>query len=72
MNVLNQASGDNYTVFHGDCVDVLKGIPDASIDYSIFFMQDLLCHISPLTQLIWSIQYALMFFPIEYQSKYHT
>lgn len=36
MNVLNQASGDNYTVFHGDCVDVLKGIPDASIDYSIF------------------------------------
>ena len=27
MNVLNQASGDNYTVFHGDCVDVLKGIP---------------------------------------------
>lgn len=36
MNVLNQASGDNYTVFHGDAVDVLKGIPDASIDYSIF------------------------------------
>lgn len=36
MNVLNQASGDNYTVSHGDCVDVLKGIPDATIDYSIF------------------------------------
>lgn len=36
MNVLNQASGDNYTVFHGDCVEVLKGIPDATIDYSIF------------------------------------
>jgi len=36
MNVLNQASGDNYTVFHGDCVDVLKGIPEATIDYSIF------------------------------------
>ncbi len=36
MNVLNQSSGDNYTVFHGDCVDVLKGIQDASIDYSIF------------------------------------
>jgi DNA modification methylase len=36
MNVLNQTSGDNYTVFHGDCVDVLKGIPDATIDYSIF------------------------------------
>lgn len=36
MNVLNQSSGDNYTVFHGDYADVLKGIPDASIDYSIF------------------------------------
>jgi DNA modification methylase len=36
MYVLHQASGDNYTVFHGDCVDVLKGIPDATIDYSIF------------------------------------
>lgn len=36
MNVLNQASGENYTVFHGDCVEVLKGIPDATIDYSIF------------------------------------
>ena len=36
MTVLNQASGDNYTVYHGDCVDVLKGIPDATIDYSIF------------------------------------
>lgn len=36
MNVLNQATGENYTVFHGDCVDVLKGIPDATIDYSIF------------------------------------
>jgi DNA modification methylase len=36
MNVLNQATGENYTVFHGDCVEVLKGIPDATIDYSIF------------------------------------
>ena len=36
MNVLNQSSGDNYTVYHGDCVEVLKGIPDATIDYSIF------------------------------------
>lgn len=36
MNVLNQASGDNYTIWHGDCVDVCKGLPDASVDYSIF------------------------------------
>lgn len=36
MNVLNQASGANYTVWHGDCIEVCKGLPDASVDYSIF------------------------------------
>lgn len=36
MNVLNQSSGNGYTVYHGDCVEVLKGVPDRSIDYSIF------------------------------------
>lgn len=36
MNVLNQSIGENYAAYHGDCVEVLKGIPDASVDYSIF------------------------------------
>jgi DNA modification methylase len=36
MNCLDQSSGENYTVFHGDCVEVLKGIPSQTIDYSIF------------------------------------
>lgn len=36
MNVLDQKSGDNWTMFHGDCVDVLKNLPDQSVDYSIF------------------------------------
>jgi len=36
MNVLDQASGDNWTVWNGDCVEVIKGLPDASVDYSIF------------------------------------
>lgn len=36
MNVLDQKSGDNWTMFHGDCVDVLHNLPDRSIDYSIF------------------------------------
>jgi DNA modification methylase len=35
-NVLDQASGDNWSIYNGDCVEVIKGIPDASIDYSIF------------------------------------
>lgn len=36
MNCLDQAIGDHYAIYHGDCVDVLAGVPDASIDYSIF------------------------------------
>lgn len=36
MNCLEQSSGDGYTIFNGDCVDVVKGLPDRSVDYSIF------------------------------------
>lgn len=36
MNVLNQASGENWAMYHGDCVEVTKGIPDNSIDFSVF------------------------------------
>lgn len=37
MNVLNQCIGERFTVYQGDCVEVLQGIPDSSIHYSIFF-----------------------------------
>lgn len=36
MNCINQHSGENFVVYHGDCVEVLKGIPSQSVDYSIF------------------------------------
>ncbi|MBK8688991.1 MAG: site-specific DNA-methyltransferase [Betaproteobacteria bacterium] len=36
MNCLEQTIGDGYALFQGDCVDVLRGLPDASVDYSIF------------------------------------
>lgn len=36
MNVLNQSIGENYAAYHGDCIEVIKGLPDASVDYSIF------------------------------------
>lgn len=36
MKVLDQAAGNGYTAFHGDCVEVVSGLPDRSIDYSIF------------------------------------
>lgn len=35
MNVLDQKIGERYAVYNGDCVEVLKGIPDDSIHYSI-------------------------------------
>ena len=36
MNCIEQVIGENYALYHGDCVEVLKGIPDHSIGYSIF------------------------------------
>lgn len=36
MNVLNQEVNENYSLYHGDCVEVTKGIPDSSIHYSLF------------------------------------
>lgn len=36
MNAIEESSGENFTIWNGDCVDVIKGIPDHSIDYSIF------------------------------------
>jgi len=36
MEVLNQSSGDNWTLFHGDTVEVARGLPSASVDFSVF------------------------------------
>jgi DNA modification methylase len=36
MNCIDQFHGKNFSIFNGDCVEVLRGLPDASIDYSIF------------------------------------
>ena len=36
MNVLNQEVNEKFSLYNGDSVDVLKGIPDNSIHYSIF------------------------------------
>lgn len=35
MKVLNQYEGKNFAVYNGDSVEVLKGIPDNSIHYSV-------------------------------------
>jgi DNA modification methylase len=36
MNCIDQVVTDRYAAYHGDCVEVLKGLPAASIGYSIF------------------------------------
>lgn len=36
MNVIDQVITDRYSLFHGDCVEVLAGLPAHSVDYSIF------------------------------------
>lgn len=36
MNVLNQTIEKNFALYNGDCVEVVKGLPDNSIHYSIF------------------------------------
>jgi DNA modification methylase len=36
VNVLNQRVTDQYSLYHGDCIEVLKGMPSDSVGYSIF------------------------------------
>lgn len=36
VSVIDQARGENWVLYHGDCVEVMRGIPDKSIHYSIF------------------------------------
>lgn len=36
MKVLDQAHGENFTLYNGDTTEVIKGIPDNSLHYSIF------------------------------------
>lgn len=35
-NVVNQHSGFNWQLYHGDSCEVMRGLPDDSIDYSIY------------------------------------
>lgn len=36
VKVLNQESGNNFTLYNGDSCEIMKGFPDNSLDYSIF------------------------------------
>lgn len=34
--VMGQASGDNWTIYHGDCVEIVRQLPKKKIHYAIF------------------------------------
>lgn len=36
MAVKNQIITENYALYHGDCIEVMKGLPDAKIHFSIY------------------------------------
>lgn len=36
MNVLDEAHGRDWTLYHGDCVHVVSQLPDNSIDFSVY------------------------------------
>lgn len=36
VRCLNESHGETWTAYHGDCVDVVRQIPESSIDFSIY------------------------------------
>lgn len=36
VNILSQHIGERFALYHADCIDVLRGLPDSSVHYSIF------------------------------------
>lgn len=36
MNVLDQTEGEGWVAYHGDCTEVVSGLPDSSVHYTIF------------------------------------
>ena len=36
MKVIDQIIGEDYALYHGDAIEVVQGIPDSSLHYSIF------------------------------------
>lgn len=45
--VIDQAHGDNFTLYNGDCVEVARGLPDNSIHQIIYSPHSKVCIPSP-------------------------
>ena len=51
--VIDQAQGENWVLYHGDCVDAMRGLPDKSIHYSIFSPPSQTCIAIPTRHETW-------------------
>ena len=36
MNCIEQSAGELWALYQGDCIEVMSGLPESSVDYSIF------------------------------------
>jgi hypothetical protein len=36
MNCIDQSTGEHWALYRGDCIEVMRGLPPSSVDYSIF------------------------------------
>jgi DNA modification methylase len=36
VNVIDQASGENWTAYQGDCIELVRGLPDESVHLSVY------------------------------------
>jgi len=36
VRCLNEAHGDRFVAYHGDCVDVIRQLPESSVDFSVY------------------------------------
>src|SRR5699024_12349425 len=36
MNILDQVITDEHSIYNADCIEVAKGLPDDSIDFSVY------------------------------------
>lgn len=36
MEAIDEASGDNWHIYNGDCVELIQGLPDESVGFSVF------------------------------------
>lgn len=60
MNVLNQVVTDKFALYNADCVDVVRSLPNNSIDFSVYSRRLSRCTCSAILNATWAITHRLM------------